>query len=327
MSTFRMMKNKCGLCGHVFESRTLTSTNAFGSPDLDLRPPQMKRATMPMWIDKCPNCGYVHAEIEKNGKQHKAFIKSKDYIMCEGTKLLSGLARDFYKFALILLREDDRLEAYDAFLHAAWASDDSGDAEGAVSCRNKAIMLYDDKLFKKNPNLALRHIDLLRRAGRFTDAINFCKSMVFEDELMQKVAKFQEELSSIKDIGCYRVEDCESVFMKLYDEPFELVKSGKKKIEVRCNDEKRKTLKVGDKIIFCRYSNPSEKIYAEVTDLQSFDTFKELYTSYSMDLFGHEEKTVNEMLSAVDKIYSKENQKKYGALAITISIRPRSIFW
>lgn len=326
MSTFRMMKNKCGLSGHVFESRTLTSTNAFGSPDLDLRPPQMKRATMPMWIDKCPNCGYVHAEIEKNGKQHKAFIKSKDYIMCEGAKLSSGLARDFYKFALILLREDKRLEAYDAFLHAAWASDDSGDVEGAVLCRNKAISLYDDKSFKKNLNLALRHIDLLRRAGRFTDVINFCKAMVFEEDIMQKVAKFQVELSSIKDAGCYRVVDCEAVFMKLYDEPFELIKSGKKKIEVRCNDEKRKTLKVGDKIIFCRYSNPSEKIYAEVTDLQSFDTFKELYTSYPMNQFGHEDKSVEEMLVAVDKIYSKENQKKYGALAITISVHPRSIF-
>jgi len=115
--------------------------------------------------------------------------------------------------------------------------------------------------------------------------------------------------------------------MKLYDEPFKLVKSGNKKIEVRCNDEKRKTLKVGDKIIFCRYSNPSEKIYAEVTGLQSFDTFKKLYTSYPMDLFGNEDKSVEEMLSAVDEIYSKENQKKYGALAITISVRSRSIFW
>ena len=326
MSTFRLTKNKCGLCGHVFESRTLTSTNAFGSPDLDLRPPQMKRATMPMWIDKCPNCGYVHAKIEENGKQHKSYIKSKDYIMCEGAKLSSSLARDFYKFGLILLKEDDRLEGYNAFLHAAWASDDADDTTGAALCRNKAISLYDGKLFKKNKNLALRHIDLLRRAGRFTDAINFCNSITFEDELMQKVANFQLKLSSFKNGGCYRVADCESVFMKLYDGPFDLIKSGKKKIEVRCNDEKRKALKVGDKIIFCRYSNPSEKIFAEITDLQSFDTFKELYSSYPMEMFGHEDKSVEEILLTVDKIYSKEKQKKYGALAITISVHPRSIF-
>ena len=60
------------------------------------------------------------------------------------------------------------------------------------------------------------------------------------------------------------------VFMKLYDEAFEFVKNGKKKIEVRCNDKKRRKLKVGDKIIFSKYSNPKEKIRVEITDLKSF---------------------------------------------------------
>ena len=43
--------------------------------------------------------------------------------------------------------------------------------------------------------------------------------------------------------------------MKLYDAPFELIKSGKKTIEVRCNDEKRRKLNVGDKIIFYSLGN------------------------------------------------------------------------
>lgn len=88
--------------------------------------------------------------------------------------------------------------------------------------------------------------------------------------------------------------------------------------------KKNQMLQVGDKIFFCRCSTPSEKVYAEVTDLQSFDTLRELYASYPIDLFGYEGKTVEEMLS-VDIIYRDENQKKDGALAITIRVLPRSI--
>ena len=38
----------CAVCGALHEYRILTFTDAIGSPDLDLRPPQMKRGTMPV---------------------------------------------------------------------------------------------------------------------------------------------------------------------------------------------------------------------------------------------------------------------------------------
>lgn len=211
MTTFCNTKYKCGLCGHKFTSQAIMSTNTFGSPDLDLRPPEMQRSTMRMWIAQCPKCGYVHFKIEKNGKKHKSYVKSDDYKTCEGANLLSELASNFYKCALILLRDDNKKEAYDAFLYAAWACDDHGDEEGSVLCRNKAIALYEDNLFKENNNLVLRHIDLLRRVGSFRDAIEFCESVQFEDELMKKIAKFQRELSLKEDMGCYRVIDSESI--------------------------------------------------------------------------------------------------------------------
>lgn len=121
------------------------------------------------------------------------------------------------------------------------------------------------------------------------------------------------------------MRDCQTsnyntVFMKLYDEPFELIKSGKKTIEVRCNDEKRRKLKIGDKIIFCRYDNPDEKIHTEIVELKAFSTFKELYSSYPMEKFGNEDVTIEDMLVAVNKIYSKEEQDEFGALAISIKI-------
>ena len=38
--------------------------------------------------------------------------------------------------------------------------------------------------------------------------------------------------------------------MNLNNEPFELIKSGSKTIELRLNDEKRRLLNVGDEILF-----------------------------------------------------------------------------
>ena len=119
---------------------------------------------------------------------------------------------------------------------------------------------------------------------------------------------------------CCNTSDCETHFMKLYDGPFELIKSGKKNIEVRCCDDKRRQIKVGDKIVFCRDSDHSERICTQVTGLKQFSTFKELYEFYPIAMFGCDDKSVEEMLASVNKIYSKEKQQKYGALAIELSL-------
>src|SRR5689334_17370242 len=55
----------CSVCGTSSRQEVLTSTNCIGSPDLDLRPPQMKRSTMDRWLHECPNCGFVSGDLTK----------------------------------------------------------------------------------------------------------------------------------------------------------------------------------------------------------------------------------------------------------------------
>jgi len=45
--------------------------------------------------------------------------------------------------------------------------------------------------------------------------------------------------------------------MRLSESAFEKIKTGKKQMEIRCNDEKRQLLKVGD--VICFYKLPEEK--------------------------------------------------------------------
>ena len=325
MSTYMRANYICGICGHTFESNTIMSTNSFGSPDLDLRPPEMQRSTMPLWVKKCPNCGYVHSEIEKDGKTHANYIKSKSYITCENNMFKNDLASEFYQYALIELQDNNLEEAYNAFLHAAWACDDSNDKENAVICRSKAIALFERTSMITKEEFILRQVDLLRRARKFDDAILLVSKTRFKDSLLKKIASFQHTLCQHKDDDCFCVKDCDSIFMKLYDEPFELIKTRKKTIEVRCNDKKRSRIKKGDTIIFCRASNLNEKIFVDVVDVKKFATFKELYSSYPMDNFGVSDKTIDDMLLAVNEIYTQEEQHRYGAVAITIKKKPVSL--
>jgi len=106
--------------------------------------------------------------------------------------------------------------------------------------------------------------------------------------------------------------------MKLYDQPFGKIVDGKKTIEVRCYDEKRRTINVGDKIIFSHYDDSSRIICVTVTNVVCFKTFRDLYSSYPLEKFGHVDLSVDEMVASAYSIYSKEQEQLYGVVAIHI---------
>ena len=64
--------------------------------------------------------------------------------------------------------------------------------------------------------------------------------------------------------------------MNLNPEPFAMIRSGQKTIELRLNDEKRQSIKVGD-IIELTQIETGEKLTAEVIAIHRFDSFAELY--------------------------------------------------
>ena len=104
--------------------------------------------------------------------------------------------------------------------------------------------------------------------------------------------------------------------MRLNNEPFIKVKEGTKTVELRLLDEKRKTLRVGDKIIFTNRAN-NEKIDVLVTNLFKADSFEPIYEKYSKVAMGyHEEDEANP--EDMEEYYSKEEIKKYGCIAIEI---------
>ncbi|MEJ6951379.1 ASCH domain-containing protein [Natronospora cellulosivora (SeqCode)] len=108
--------------------------------------------------------------------------------------------------------------------------------------------------------------------------------------------------------------------MHLLEDPFEMIKSGEKKIEIRLNDEKRQKLRLGDYIIFSKLPENEEKLKVKITALLHYSSFKEFYQDIPFDLFGRRGKSLDYMLEGTYTIYDKEREKKYGALGIKIKL-------
>lgn len=108
--------------------------------------------------------------------------------------------------------------------------------------------------------------------------------------------------------------------MKLQPSPFERIKSGKKTIELRLYDEKRRKIQAGDEIEFTN-AETGEIIATKVIDLFVFDTFSDLYKSLPLDSCGYSE---SEIATAspedMSVYYSEEEQKKYGVVGIKIAL-------
>lgn len=102
----------------------------------------------------------------------------------------------------------------------------------------------------------------------------------------------------------------------LDEDIFEVVKKGIKNVEVRVNDEKRRSMKIGDEIVFLKRPLEEEKIVTKIIGLKVFNNFKELVKDYSIERLYLSDFTKEEFVKLLGRFYSDEEQEKYGVVAI-----------
>lgn len=192
MSTMSDFPRTCAVCGATHQYRILTSTNTFGSPDLGLRPPQMKRGTMPLWVQECPDCGYAANDVSDFTRVPREYLQSEAYRNYGGLRFQNPLAGRFYRQHLILLGDKRRKAASRAILHAAWACDDADDTENAVRCRDIAAELMEMYILPlyQEEEYVLLYADILRRAGHFDKLIDKFSNTWLDNELHRKILAF-----------------------------------------------------------------------------------------------------------------------------------------
>lgn len=210
MTTVLDLDKKCAICTETSQQSIMTSTSTWGYPDLDLRPAEMKRSSMFAWLQECPHCGFVARDIEQTHvKVAPDFLKSDEYLTCEGHDFKSDLAKRFYGHYLISKANNIHDVAFYSLLHCAWVCDDNND-DFAVDIRKLALKSLD-KVDAKNDderdNLKLIKADLLRRSLQFDELTEEFKEVFFDDKIKNEVINFQLELALKKDSGCYSIED------------------------------------------------------------------------------------------------------------------------
>jgi hypothetical protein len=203
---------RCGSCGENSEHTVLMSTNAFGSSDLDLRPPPMQRSTMSAWLQLCPHCGHCAPDLRKPPAD-AAVLRSPAYRAALERADVPELARRFLAYGVAVGPVESQ-EAADAHLHAAWACDDASQAEQAAECRRRAAEWFRQcKPFADDVGgvtVGAVLVDVLRRSGQFAEAAAECADLLASSAAtgtLRKVLEFQQRLIAGADRAGYKVSD------------------------------------------------------------------------------------------------------------------------
>ena len=102
---------------------------------------------------------------------------------------------------------------------------------------------------------------------------------------------------------------------RLHNLPFDLIKSWKKKIEVRLFDEKRQKIKLWDEIIFISREN-WEEIKTKVFWLFQSNSFENIYKNLDESFLLWYK--IDEIIEHLYEYYSKEDEEEFWVLGIFI---------
>lgn len=108
--------------------------------------------------------------------------------------------------------------------------------------------------------------------------------------------------------------------MNLNPEPFEMIKSGTKTIELRLYDDRRKAIRINDLIEFTNRET-NEKLLCKVKNLYRFKNFEELYSSLPLLKCGYTKETVvTAQPSDMNKYYNREQIAMFGVIGIELEL-------
>jgi hypothetical protein len=215
MTTMFPKQVTCGVCGSISNVMEILSTNAFGSADLDTRPPEMRRSTLCHDVHRCPSCGYCAPDISTASSEVNAILQSAEYQIRLNDTTCPDKCNDFLCFALIAKAQGDISKAVWATVNAAWICDDEKNMDAAIYCRTLAISLIDEmrsrglSLVEQRGTTEAVKTDLLRRAGCFPEALATIETGLGQDpeDIIKGVLLFQKKLVQARDITRHTISE------------------------------------------------------------------------------------------------------------------------
>lgn len=108
--------------------------------------------------------------------------------------------------------------------------------------------------------------------------------------------------------------------MRLADEPFQMILTGKKTVEVRLNGEKRREISMGYIIIFYRRSHISAMCAVTVVGLRGYNIFVQLFSTERLADTVCADMTAEQAAQSMYKYYTPEQEEEDGVLVIHIKL-------
>ncbi len=107
--------------------------------------------------------------------------------------------------------------------------------------------------------------------------------------------------------------------MKLRDKPYDAIRGGKKTVEIRLFDEKRKSLKEGELILFKKLPYLHGMLYRKICAIKRFADVKDIYAEYGAEAVGCKlEDSADVFANAMSKYYGEDEITRYGWCAIEL---------
>ena len=99
---------------------------------------------------------------------------------------------------------------------------------------------------------------------------------------------------------------------------FNSIKSGRKVIESRLYDEKRRLIQLGDTIEFINREAPDQKVSVKVIGLLRYKTFHDLFMNNNPEKFDGE--SVEWLENQINEFYSIDEQNNNGVIGIEFEL-------
>jgi hypothetical protein len=187
----------CGVCGTPSRA-AFRAPQPELAPDMDMRPGEPARSTLVDWVQTCPGCGAAASDLSALPSTARAVVESDEYHGLTTRVLEETLP--FRRWALICERTGDRPQQAEALLQAAWAADDAAAMTEAARLRTEVAALWAGT---QDIELALRRLDVLRRAGLFDEAAAWAADLAKQDleETARAILAYQQARIAVRDIG------------------------------------------------------------------------------------------------------------------------------
>ncbi len=190
-------ERRCGLCGAPARAPFRAPAPEI-SPDLDLRPGEPARATLPDWMQTCASCGAVAFDLATLAPAAQPLVGSEAWRAMAHVGAAETVP--FRRWAALCRAMGDAVTAVEATLMAAWAADDAAAVLEAAQLRGEVAR---DWGAASDTLTALRRLDVLRRTSDFAAAEAWADQLAARplDAAGAAVLAFQRRRIAMRDIG------------------------------------------------------------------------------------------------------------------------------